>query len=76
MFDESGIKYSANVLAAVVAVLLSIVVSGMRIIYLGTPITPQVIVTILALAFLSFLGATVGWDKVVQAIAQIKRNEE
>lgn len=70
-----NIKYSANVLAAIVAVVLSVAVSAGYMIYTSGTWTPQVVVTVVALAFLSFLGATVGWDKVVQAIEQIKRCE-
>lgn len=75
-FNEAGIKYSSNIMAAVVAVILSITVSAGYIIFNDIEWTAQVVITIIAMAFLSFLGATTGWDKVMQAIAQIKRIEE
>lgn len=74
-FDEADIKYSSNILAAVVAVILSVTVSAGYIIFNDIEWTAQVVITIIAMAFLSFLGATVGWDKVMQAIEQIKRCE-
>ena len=73
MLDDAEMAYSSNCLAAIVAVVLSIAVSGGYMIYTCEAWTPQTIVTIVSLAFLSFLGATVGWDKVMQAIDQIKK---
>lgn len=64
-------KYSANLLAAMVAVVLSIAVCVCYIVYYSVAITPQVIVTILAMVFLSFLASTVGFDKVKQMLQQL-----
>ena len=71
IFDELGVKYSANILAAIVAVILTTGASIGYIIYSSIPVTPQVVVSIVALVFLAFLCATVGYDKVIQAIEQI-----
>lgn len=73
IFNDIGYKYSANILAAIVAVLLSAAVMAGYVVYVGAEWTPQIFVTMIALMFLSFLGATTGWDKVVQAIEQLKR---
>ena len=64
-------KYSANLLAAMVAVVLSIAVCVCYIVYYSVAITSQVIVTILAMVFLSFLASTVGFDKVKQMLQQL-----
>lgn len=64
-------KYSSNLLAAVVAIVLSIVTCVCYIIYCSIPVTPQVIITILAMVFLSFLASTVGFDKVKQMLQQM-----
>jgi hypothetical protein len=64
-------KYSANVLAAITSVVLSLAISIGYLIYTGMKFTPQIGVVIVALMYLSFLAATVGYDKVVQAIKQI-----
>lgn len=65
-------KYSANLLAAIVAVVLTIVVSVCYMIYYSIPVTPQCVVVILAMTFLSFLSSTVGFDKIKQLLEQIK----
>ena len=73
ILDELKVKYSANILAAIVAVILTAGASVGYIIYASIEVTPQVIVTIVAMIFLAFLCATVGYDKVVQAIEQLKK---
>ena len=64
-------KYSSNLLAAIVSVVLSVAVCLGYLIYTGTAFTAQVAVIIVALTFLSFLASTVGYDKVIQMIKQI-----
>lgn len=64
-------KYSSNLLAAIVAVVLTVAVSAGYMIYYDMALTPQIAVTVIALTFLSFLSATVGYDKVVQLFKQI-----
>lgn len=71
LLDEKGTPYSSNVLAALVAVALTMIVSVGYIIYMSITVTPQVIITAIALTFLSFLGSTVGYDKVIQLIKQL-----
>lgn len=66
-------KYSANLLAAVVAIILTIAVCAGYLIYTGTTFTAQIAVIIVALVFLSFLSATVGFDKIKQMIEQLTR---
>ena len=65
------IKMSYNLLAAIIAVILTIAVSAGYLIYTGTAFTAQIGVVIVALMFLSFLASTVGYDKVVQMLKQI-----
>lgn len=64
-------KYSSNVIAAIVSVVLSLFVSIGYMIFTETTFSAQIVVAIIALMYLSFLAATVGYDKVVQAIKQI-----
>lgn len=71
ILDERKKSYNSDILAVIVAIVVTIIGSFMYIIYNSIPITPQVIITIIALAFLSFLTATVGYDKLMQAIKQI-----
>ena len=64
-------KYSSNLLAAIVAVILTVAVSAGYLVYFSIPLTPQIVVIIIALVFLTFLASTVGYDKVVQLFKQI-----
>lgn len=73
LFNEKQIQYSSNLLAVVVSVVLTIAVSVGYILYFAIPVTIQVIITVIALAFLSFLGATVGFDKIKQLLEQLGR---
>lgn len=66
-------KVSYNLMAAIVAVILTIAASIGYLIYTGTTFTAQIAVTIIALVFLSFLSATVGFDKIKQMLEQLTR---
>lgn len=72
LFDKVGKKYSANMLAATVAVLLCAAASAGYILYFGLALTVKMGVEIAVLMYLSFLVSTVGYDKVVQMITQFK----
>lgn len=65
---------SYNLLAAIVSVILTIAVSIGYLVYTGTMLTAQIVVVIVALMFLSFLSATVSFDKVKQLLEQILRS--
>ena len=71
ILDERKKEYSANILAVCVSIGITLAGSVMYIIYNSIPLTGKVIVTIVALAFLSFLTATVGYDKLIQALKQL-----
>lgn len=71
LLDEKGKKYSANLLAVIVSVISTIIVSVLYIIYAGIAVTPQVIVSCVGLMIFSFLSATVGYDKIKQLIEQL-----
>lgn len=64
-------KYSANLMAAIVAMILTIATSVCYMVYYSLSLTPQIAVIIIALTFLSFLASTVGFDKVKQLLEQI-----
>lgn len=73
LLNEKKKKYSANILAVIVSLLLTIICAILYIIYFSVPVTAQVIVTIICFVYLSFLVATVGYDKVKQVFEQISR---
>lgn len=64
--------YRANALAGYVAIVLSVAVCAGYAIMTNALFTAQLGVYLVALIFLSWLSAMVGYDKVVQAISQFK----
>jgi hypothetical protein len=67
-----GIKYATNVVAAIVAALMSAVVEFYPLLSSGAEIGTNCLYEFIALIFLSFIGATLGYDKAVQLIQQMK----
>lgn len=65
-------KYSPNVLAMIVSVVVSVLVIAGYLLYYSIPFTTQIAVVSVALIILSFLCATLGYDKVIQTLKQIK----
>ncbi len=72
LMDKTATNYAANIIAAVVAVVMSVAMAAGYAVFEGVPIDARYIITGIALAYLSFLSATVGYDKVMQALKQIK----
>ena len=64
-------EYNSTVLAVIVALVLTIIGSILYIIFYSVPVTPQVIVIIIALAYLSFLSATCGFDQVKKILEKM-----
>lgn len=75
LLDEKQITYSSNILAVIVSLVLTVVSSILYIVYFNLAVTAQVIVVIICLVFLSFLVATVGYDKVKQLLEQLSKKE-
>ena len=75
MFTD-GESRKANIVAAIVAIIIAIALGFGYAIMFAIAVTAQYIVVIIALCFLSWLCAMVGYDKVIQAIHQIIDNEE
>ena len=72
--DALGKKFpSSNILAGIVAVTLSVLVSVMFSVLNEITATDKVMVCYVALALLSWLSAMVGYDKVIQALTQIQK---
>lgn len=71
MCDERGTRTKPNTTAGVIALILSVVIGVAYIIFTGGAFTAQAIITIIALVFLSWLCAMLGYDKVVQTLTQI-----
>ena len=76
LLNGTKIRYSSNVLAAVIAVVAAGLISAIYLIMNDIAITSKIGVEIAVLMYLGFLMSTVGYDKVVQMIAQIKTSKE
>ena len=74
--QERGKTYYANALAGYISASLSIAVGAAYIILTGAAINAQMAVYLIALVFMSWLAAMVGYDKVMQAIAQFKYTKD
>lgn len=74
-FEESKKKYSSNLIAGIAAVSLSVGVGAAYIILTGAILNEKMAVYLIALIFLSWLSAMVGYDKVVQVISQLKNGK-
>ncbi len=71
LLDEQGKPYKPNLLAAIVAVLLSVFAIAGYALYKSIPMSVQLVVITIPFAFLSWLVSMVGFDKVKQLIAQL-----
>jgi predicted membrane metal-binding protein len=69
---ERKIKYKANTLVGIIATCLSIAISIGYVIMTGIAFSAQIVVCIIALTFMSWLCAMVGYDKVIQTITSFK----
>lgn len=70
--DKKAEDYSANVIAAATSVILSVALSAGYLIWTETAFNAKIAVELMTLMYLSFLVATNGYDKVIQAIKQLK----
>lgn len=72
LLDEAEKTYRSNLLAGIVAAVLSVGVGIAYILIADIGFTTQSIICLVALIFMSWLCAMVGYDKVIQAISQFK----
>jgi hypothetical protein len=76
LLDGTEVRYSSNVLAAVLSVLIACAVSVIYLIMTDTVFTMKIGVEIVVLMYLGFLISTVGYDKVIQMLKQIQSVKE
>lgn len=72
LLDYFNKQYHSNVLAGVVSIPVSAVVGSGYIILTNTAFTSQLGVYLVALIALGWIGAMIGYDKVIQTIKQCK----
>lgn len=75
LMDESGKKYSSNVLAAIFSIVISAGVCIGYLIFNDVAFSAKLGVEVVVLMYLSFLVSTVGYDKVIQMIKQIQNTK-
>lgn len=71
ILNERGVKYSANLLAMIVAIVLTSAICVSYVLYHEIPFTVQTVIIMIAMVYLSFLSATLGFDKIKQLREQI-----
>lgn len=74
VLDSLGKKFpSSNLLAGIVAVVLSVLICVAYSTLYDIPFTDKMAIYYVALVLLGWLSAMVGYDKVIQALTQIKK---
>lgn len=76
ILDDLDVKYSSNLLAVVTSTILSITIGIMYMITNDISLTMKVGVDIIVLTYLGFLTSTLGYDKIVQMIDQIRNHDD
>ena len=76
LLEETKIKYSSNVLAAILSVIIACAVCVIYLIMTDTVFNLKIGVEIVVLMYLGFLVSTVGYDKVVQMMKQIQATKD
>lgn len=72
LLNEWKVKYYSNTLAGLVSLVVGAAVGGAYMIIAQAAWNSRMAVYLIALVFLSWLCAMVGYDKVIQAISQFK----
>lgn len=70
ILDSCNKKCPSNLLAIIVSALVTVIASVVYIVVKNIPFSFLLVVEILILVFLSFLVATLGYDKVMQLLKQ------
>lgn len=76
LLNESNVKYSSNVLAAIFSTILSGAVCAIYLIMNDVAFSVKVGVEIAVIMYLGFLISTVGYDKVIQMLKQVKDTKQ
>lgn len=71
LLDEKGAKYSSNFVAVCVAVVSAVLMSIIYCLLKNIQFSLGLVAVVVMLIWVSFLIATVGYDKVMQLIKQI-----
>ena len=69
--DEAKVKYASNIVVLIIALFVGCGATAIYYIISGIPGTPLNLVYIILMGIANWLGATLGYDKVNQTVAQI-----
>lgn len=75
LFDEMELQYKSNLLAGIVAILISVLCVVEYVFYYKVDFSAQIVVLTVAFSFLSWLCAMVGYDKIAQLLKQFSGKE-
>lgn len=70
-FEGSKVTYSSNVIVLIVSIIVGIGGTAMAYIALGIAFTPPNVIAMVLMAVAVWVGAMLGYDKVIQMIEQI-----
>lgn len=70
-FEGSKVTYSSNVIVLIVSIIVGIGGTAMAYIALGISFTPPNVIAMVLMAVAVWVGAMLGYDKVIQMIEQI-----
>ena len=76
ILDENKVEYKSNMLAGIVAIVLSCGAVMADMLYFGKSFTVQTAVTLVCFAFLSWLCSMVGFDKIKQLLEQMGKGSD
>jgi len=69
--DNMRVKYSSNVVVLIISIIVGIGGTALMYIFLGIAFTPPNILCMVLMAVAVWVGAMVGYDKVLQLIEQV-----
>lgn len=74
--DEQKVSYASNVLVLFIAIIIGCGATALYYVNYSVPFTALNSVYLALMGIANWLGATLGYDKVLQTIAQIRANKE
>lgn len=70
--DDAGVKYSSNLVVLIVSVIVGVGGTALMYLYLGIAFTSPNIICMVLMAIAVWVGAMIGYDKVLQMLEQLK----
>ena len=70
--DDAKKNYSSNVVVLAISIIVGVGGTALMYIFLGIAFTPPNIVCMVLMAVAVWVGAMIGYDKVIQMIEQLK----